>query len=123
MIEELDEKFVADYVDERGQVRDFRALQVEGLHVATVEPGAARGGHVHDRDEILCVAGGRGICEIMVSDGVSGAADAIVVSGDVKAYRIRAGVKHVVRNTGSQRFYLVCFYEASSKSPGKPESA
>jgi len=28
----------------------------------------------------------------------------------MKAYRIRAGIRHIVRNIGNKTFYLVCFY-------------
>jgi quercetin dioxygenase-like cupin family protein len=122
VFEELDQRVAPIYNDERGKVWNFPGFLVEGLHVATVEPGAVRGNHAHDRDEILCVIGGSGVCEVCATDEVSGMTKRIVVAGDMKAYRIKAGIKHLVRNLGSKSFYLVCFYEAPSKPPNQSES-
>jgi quercetin dioxygenase-like cupin family protein len=123
MIEELDETWMPTYRDERGQTGDFRAFRVEGLHVVTMEPGAVRGNHAHDRDEILCILGGSEVCEVFATDEVSGMTKRIVVAGDLRAYRIKAGIKHLVTNMGSEPFYLICFYEASSKAPNQSGSA
>jgi len=113
LLEELDERAVPVFVDERGQVRDFGCISVEGLHVVEMKSGSARGNHVHDRDEIMCVIGGSGICEINVEDETTHKKESIMVEGDMKAYRIRAGIRHIVRNIGNKTFYLVCFCEKS----------
>ena len=123
MFEELDQMVAPIYNDERGKVWDFPGFLVEGLHVVSMRPGAVRGNHVHDRDEILCVVGGSGICELLATDEVSGMTKRVVVADDMRAYRIKAGIKHLVTNMGSEPFYLVCFYEASSKAPNQSESA
>jgi mannose-6-phosphate isomerase-like protein (cupin superfamily) len=123
MIEELDGWSVPVHFDKRGESRDFRSFLVEGLHVVTMEPGAVRGDHVHDRDEILCVAGGSGICEILTGDKLCAPVEKIIVAGDITVYRIKAGVKHVVRNSGNRRFYLISFYEPLSKPPERSKSA
>jgi len=110
LVEELDAGVVPIYNDERGEVGDFSSFsKVEGLHVVTMRPGAVRGNNVHDRVEIICVVGGSGICEITVADEASGESQDIVVEGDVKTYRIKAGIKHTVRNSGNEVFHLVVF--------------
>jgi mannose-6-phosphate isomerase-like protein (cupin superfamily) len=85
-------------------VRDFGAFSGAGLHVASMQPGAIRGNHTHERDEIICIIGGSGVCEIAAGG------EEIMIEGDLKAYRIKAGIRHTIRNTGNQKFYLVCFY-------------
>ena len=115
LLEELDEKAVPIFIDKRGMVRNFKDFLIEGLHVVEMKPGSVRGNHVHDRDEIMCVTGGSGICEIDIEDETTHKKESIVVEGDMKAYRIRAGIRHIVRNIGNKTFYLVCFYEKSQR--------
>ncbi len=115
MLEEISGEIVPIYSDERGQVRDFGCISVEGLHVVEMRPGAVRGNHVHDRDEIMCVTGGSGMCKIDIEDETTHKKESIVVEGDMKAYRVRAGIRHIVRNIGNKTFYLVCFCEKSQK--------
>ena len=113
LLEELDEKAVPIFIDKRGMVRNFKDFLIQGLHVVEMRPGSARGNHVHDKDEIMCVIGGSGICKINVEDETAHKKESIVVEGDMKAYRIRAGIRHIVRNIGNKTFYLVCFCEKS----------
>ena len=109
LIEELDNKAISISFDERGSVLDFGCFSLEGLHVVAMQPGAVRGNHIHDEDEIICVVSGNGICEIIAEDEVSGKRERISVSKDMVSYKIMAGAKHIVRNTGEDTFYLVCF--------------
>ena len=50
MIEELTENTLPVYKDKRGKVNHFGQFSVEELHVATMQPGAVRGNHIHDKD-------------------------------------------------------------------------
>ena len=52
IVEELDDKIVPAYVDERGKVRNLSSFTVEGLHVVTMKPGAVRGNHIHEPKEV-----------------------------------------------------------------------
>ena len=70
---------------------------------------------MHDRDEIVCVIGGSGKCEIEADNEASGEIRRIVVEGNLNTYRIKAGIKHTIRNLGSGPFYLLCFYENSHR--------
>lgn len=110
LVEQLDNRSVLIFTDDRGQVADFRSFHVEGLHVVTMQPGAVRGNHVHDRDEVICVEGGNAACEIIAEEEVSEERENFVVERDLTIYRIKAGTKHIVRNMGTHAFYLVCFY-------------
>ncbi|MDI6891055.1 MAG: WxcM-like domain-containing protein [Thermodesulfovibrionales bacterium] len=112
LLEELDDKAFPIYKDERGKIGDFRSSPVEGLHVVEMKPGAVRGNHVHDKDEIICIISGSGICEIIVEDEASGKRENVVVKEDMISYKIVAGAKHIIRNIGKDVFYLVCFMVA-----------
>ena len=87
---------------------------MEGLHVLTLQPGAVRGNHVDDRDEIICMIGSNAKCEISGENQISGECERVIVKGNLKAYKIKAGVKHAIRNVRLDTFYLVCFYGSSS---------
>lgn len=65
MLEDISCKLAIVKVDERGKPVDFRQMLPAELHVVTVELGACRGNHVHDKDEIICVMGGHDKCEII----------------------------------------------------------
>ena len=114
LIEELSKAAIPLHVDERGVVADLSRFCIRGLHVVTLQPGAVRGNHVHDRDEIVCVIGGHAKCEITGKDQVSGICQRVIVKGNLKTYKIKAGVKHAIRNVRLDTFYLVCFYGSSS---------
>ena len=110
-LEEIDEGKAPIYEDKRGMIRDLKAFSVDGLHVVTMQPGAIRGNHIHEEDEIICIIDGSGICEISQMNEASGKKEEIVVEGNIKVYRIKAGMRHIVKNIGDKIFYLVCFYE------------
>ena len=74
-----------------------------------MKPGAVRGNHTHDCDEVICIMGGESICEIAVEDSSSGTKERVLVDESVKTYRFKAGVKHIVQNIGEQEFYLCAF--------------
>ena len=95
--------------DARGTVLAFGNKNIDNLHVASVKPGALRGNHVHDCDEILCVMGGAGSCEITLEESSSGTIEQFLVQETVKTYQIKAGIKHSVRNIGEKEFYLTAF--------------
>jgi len=101
------------YEDGRGKVADLKDFFVEGLHLVELKAGSVRGNHVHQKDEVLCVIGGTGRCEIIAEDQISGKEQHLIVEGDLKTYRIRAGLKHTIKNFSREPFYLVCFFEAS----------
>lgn len=109
MIEEIPSSALRH--DARGDLLDLGSFSPEGLHVVSLIAGATRGNHVHDRDEIVCVIGGGGKCEMEVEDETSRERRRLVVEGNLKTYRIKAGIKHTIRNLGPEPFYLVCFHE------------
>lgn len=104
------------YRDERGEIFDFASFQAQRLHLVSMEAGAVRGNHVHDQDEIVCVIGGDAKCEMSGEDQISGECERVIVKGNLKAYKIKAGVKHTIRNVRLDTFYLVCFYGSLSGS-------
>lgn len=116
LIEELSKAAIPLRVDERGVVVDLSRFCIRDLHVVTMEPGALRGNHMHDRDEIVCVVGGGAKCELTGEDEVSGECERIIVEGNLKTYRIKAGVKHAFKNFSEDTFFLVCFYGSLSSS-------
>ena len=109
MLDELTEKQVSTYVDERGKVWDFASFPMEALHVVTMEPCAVRGNHTHDKDEIICVIGSKSTCEIDTLDDISGKEEKTIVQSDVQIYKVKAGVRHWVKNIGTDTFYLMVF--------------
>ncbi len=110
LIKILDNKCTPVSFDDRGGVINFGRFQVKDLHVASMKPHTVRGNHVHDRDEIICIMGGGGICEIVVEDRKDGIKEKVMVEGGLEKYLIKAGVKHVVKNIGEKEFYLVAFF-------------
>ena len=59
--------------DSRGFSLLFKDCPLERFPIAGVEPGAMRGNHVHDNDEVLGIIGGAGTAEILLEgDGRSG---------------------------------------------------
>jgi len=111
MIEELTEGHLSVYSDTRGEVLQLGELFGRELHVLSMEPGASRGNHIHSRDEIICVLGGRDSCEIHLIDEAVGQEKVFRVRKDLTAYRIRSGIRHKVMNRGKEAFYLVCLYD------------
>ena len=95
--------------DRRGKVFNFKNYSIENFHILTMEPGSVRGNHTHDKDEILCVIDGKGICEIIIEDKNSGKVKKFNVKEHIEIFRIKKGIKHTLRNKGNKLFYLVCF--------------
>ena len=87
----------------------FTSGVAKNFHVASMKPGAVRGNHSHDCDEVICIMGGESICEIAVEDSSSGTIERILVDENVKTFRFKAGVKHTVQNIGESEFYLCAF--------------
>ncbi len=105
--------------DERGWVVDpiVRSPKGEPLghaHIASLEPGAVRGNHVHpDGAEYVLVWGGR--AEIVWEE--DGGIRREEVGGEgLVVFEIPAGVAHAVANTGDRRVYLLAYYFGA---PGK----
>jgi oxalate decarboxylase/phosphoglucose isomerase-like protein (cupin superfamily) len=96
--------------DQRGTAVFYPTFSVKNLHVVTMNPGASRGNHSHDQDEVICVLGGEHICEITVTEATgSNRRETAVAQLPLESFRIRGGLRHTVRNTGDHVFYLVCF--------------
>ncbi len=95
--------------DRRGNVISFIDEAQHNPHIASVNPGAIRGNHVHDQDEVICFMGGADICEISLENPVSGEKEQFLVDETIKTYRFRAGIKHTVKNIGDNEFYLFAF--------------
>ena len=108
-LKELDKNIVSINQDERGIVASFESSVVENLHVATIKPGAVRGNYKHNHDEVICIMGGEGLCEIEVEDSQTGTKERVQIDEGLKTYQIKAGVKHTVYNVGENEFYLVSF--------------
>jgi len=111
LIEELEESRIPHYVDCRGTVADLGCFNIESLHVVEMKIGAVRGNHAHGRDEIICVIGAGAHCEIVAESQYSRKRQHLTVDGNLKTYRIKAGIKHVIKNSGKITFHLVCFYD------------
>jgi mannose-6-phosphate isomerase-like protein (cupin superfamily) len=63
--------------------------------------------HLHDKDEVLSVIGGAGICKILVEDTTSMKKESLIVDKDIVVYRIKAGINHTVVNKGKSSCYLI----------------
>ena len=116
-LKEIDSNTVSIYQDQRGIVVSFANGVVENLHIASMKPGAVRGNHVHDCDEVICIMGGGGICEIVVEDSPAGAKQRVQIDESIKTYRIKAGIKHTVQNIGENEFYLISFLTGRKPDP------
>ena len=122
ILEELDKNIVSTFQDTRGGVVSFVNSVVENLYVATIKPGAVRGNHNHNRDEVICIMGGEGLCEIEVEDSQTGTKERVQIDESLKTYQIKAGVKHTVYNVGENEFYLVSFLTVrKDKLPKTPK--
>jgi dTDP-4-dehydrorhamnose 3,5-epimerase-like enzyme len=111
--------------DDRGWVIDPIVPPPDGeplghAHLASLEPGAIRGNHVHSgAAEFVLVWGG--VVEIAWEEGgrvarEEAGGDALVV------YEIPAGVAHAVTNVGDTTAYLIAYYFGSPEG-GWPETA
>ena len=99
--------------DERGWVIDPLVRSREGeplghAHLASLEPGAIRGNHVHSgAAEYVLVWGGT--AEIAWED--DGRVTRETVSGEeLVVFEIPPGVAHAVTNVGATTAYLIAYY-------------
>jgi len=93
--------------DDRGFSLFFEKFPISGYHIASLDPGAIRGNHVHEHDEILCVIAGEGVAEIVLEG--EGGISSLPVKDDYHLIRVPSGVKHSIRNTGAHRFFIFGF--------------
>ena len=98
---------INEHCDERGFSLFFGNFPVEKFHMASIEPGAVRGDHVHAYDEILCVIGGEEVAEISLKN--LEVSSRVIVQDEYHVIRIPAGVRHKIKNVGNRCFYLVGF--------------
>lgn len=103
--------------DDRGFSLIFKKFPVQGFHIASVEPGAMRGNHVHVYDEILCITGGGNLAEISLES--AGTHERMQVRDPYHMIRISSGVKHAVKNVDDYSFYLVGFSTEGAMQLGK----
>jgi dTDP-4-dehydrorhamnose 3,5-epimerase-like enzyme len=77
-------------------------------HLASLEPGAIRGNHVHSgAAEYVLVWGGT--VEIAWEDG-GGVVREVVSDEELVVFEIPPGVAHAVTNVGSTTAYLIAYY-------------
>jgi dTDP-4-dehydrorhamnose 3,5-epimerase-like enzyme len=115
---------LARRADARGWVVDpvIRPSQAGPLghaHLASLEPGAIRGNHVHSgAAEFVLVWGGR--AEIAWEE--NGRVTREVVSDDpLVVFEIPPGIPHAVTNVGARTAYLIAYYFGASG--GWPETS
>ena len=75
------------------------------LHVASMQPGAVRGNHVHaSAAEWLLFCGGPAAL-------IAGAEEILVGGGEPELFEIPAGLPHAIVNRSDWEIFLVVFYE------------
>jgi oxalate decarboxylase/phosphoglucose isomerase-like protein (cupin superfamily) len=75
------------------------------LHVASMQPGAIRGNHVHaSAAEWLLFCGGPAAL-------ITGAEEILVGGGEPELFEIPAGLPHAIVNRSEREIFLVVFYE------------
>ena len=75
------------------------------LHVASMQPGAIRGNHVHgSAAEWLLFCGGPAAL-------ITGAEEILVGGGEPELFEIPAGLPHAIVNRSEKEIFLVVFYE------------
>jgi dTDP-4-dehydrorhamnose 3,5-epimerase-like enzyme len=110
--------------DERGWVTDPLVRSPDGkplghAHLASLEPGAIRGNHVHSgAAEYVLVWGGS--AEIAWEDDGRAAREAVSDS-ELAVFEIPPGVAHAVTNTGPKTVYLIAYY-FGAPGDGWPET-
>ncbi len=111
--------------DERGWVIDPlvpspRGERLGHVHLASLEPGAIRGNHVHSGvAEYVLVWGGR--AEIAWEE--DGRVAREEVSGDtLVVFEIAPGIAHAVTNVGATTAYLIAYYFGAPED-GWPETS
>lgn len=111
--------------DERGWVVDPIVTPSGGgplghAHLASLEPGAIRGNHVHSgAAEFVLVWGGK----VEIAWEEDGRVAREVVGDDpLVVFEIPAGVAHAVTNVGDTTAYLIAYYFGSPEE-GWPETS
>ena len=77
--------------------------------ISIISPGNGTGMHKHDVDEIMYVASGRGVGEVL--DEVMELREDVIVFSP-------KDVEHQVKNTGNETLKLVCFFTPPLKPEG-----
>ena len=81
------------------------------LHVASMQPGAIRGNHVHGTAaEWLLFCGGPAVL-LAGTEGDLGAEELLVSGGEPELFEIPAGLPHAIVNRSEREIFLVVFYE------------
>jgi oxalate decarboxylase/phosphoglucose isomerase-like protein (cupin superfamily) len=81
------------------------------LHVASMQPGAIRGNHVHgSASEWLLFCGGPAVL-LAGTEGNPGAEEILVGGGEPELFEIPAGLPHAIVNRSDREIFLVVFYE------------
>jgi len=93
--------------DKRGFSIFLEGLPIKKFHIVSVNPGAIRGDHSHDYEEILCIIGGNEIAEITLEDSKKSCT--FIIKEKYTLLTIPPHTKHKVRNVGNKIFYLICF--------------
>jgi len=81
------------------------------LHVASMQPGAIRGNHVHgSAAEWLLFCGGPAVL-LAGTEGNPEAEEILVGGGEPELFEIPAGLPHAIVNRSEKEIFLVVFYE------------
>jgi oxalate decarboxylase/phosphoglucose isomerase-like protein (cupin superfamily) len=81
------------------------------LHVASMQPGAVRGNHVHgSAAEWLLFCGGPAVL-LAGTEGDPEAEKILVDGGEPVLFEIPAGLPHAIVNRSEREIFLVVFYE------------
>lgn len=108
-----DRKFVAN-IDRGGNV-----------HLNILGPGARAGNHYHERIEEFFINPGPGKLLLHVKDSLSGRIETLEMTpisrDEVRAYRPKLGVSHVVENPGPERITLIIVVDKDDPSDVIPD--
>lgn len=86
------------------------------LHVASLQPGAVRGNHVHgSASEWLLFCGGPAVL-LAGAEGTPEAAEFLVDGGEPELFEIPAGLPHAIVSRADHEIFLVVFYEEKELS-------
>ncbi|HSD94892.1 MAG TPA: hypothetical protein VLA94_05650 [Syntrophales bacterium] len=84
---------------------------LENLHVASMQPGAVRGNHVHGlAAEWLLFCGGPAVL-LAGAEGTPEAEEILVDGAEPELFEIPAGLPHAIVNRADREIFLVVFYE------------
>ncbi len=109
--------------DKRGKVfeplvlSELKSGNVRNIHIATMQPGAVRGNHMHaEQTERICFSGD---IKIVVQD--SGGSREKMEFQDYECVRvtISPGIAHAFVNCGDRETFLVCYSDREEKEDKK----